>query len=49
MRGAVYVNGRIAPAERENAYRAWLSTKVDYFCELVQSKQGDGHGCGRLQ
>ncbi len=41
----------LPPGLRENAYRAWLSVKVDAFCEVVQSKQGAGDfvGMARLQ
>jgi hypothetical protein len=41
----------LPPELRENAYQAWLSVKVDSFCEIVQSKQGAGDfvGMARLQ
>jgi hypothetical protein len=41
----------LSEPQRENAYRAWLSVKVDQFSEIVQSKQGnsDFTGMARLQ
>ena len=36
----------IAPELQENAYRQWLSVKVDQFIRLVQAKQGDNSTVG---
>lgn len=31
----------LPPFQREAAFRSWLATKVDSFCEIVQRKQGN--------